>query len=150
MDRQSALTYLTDEYSAFATEAKLVDPALTSAYNTAIDQSLRLLSVQESDLATADVDQPNVVKYYALLDYFALDRFFKTFSLRFDVGVGNGALNAKRSQTADQTKLLLEMAENKLANLGIVIGSATAAYQMGRVNLDFLEPSLYPDDQMLF
>ena len=140
MDRDGATAYLTQQYRELAVEAKFSDEQTTAAYSNAIDMSLRYLNVQESDLATADVVQADTLKYIALLDYFALDRFSTLLSIRYDVSLP-GPVSAKRSQEFSQVEVLLQRAENKLATLGIVIGSSGQAFQMGRINLDFLEPS---------
>jgi hypothetical protein len=140
MNRTAATTYLTEEYRELATNAKFTTQQTTDAYNIAIDMSLRYLSFEESALSTADVAQADVLKYYALLDYFALKRFLKLLSILFDVTLP-GPLQALRSQAFKNVGILLERAESELANKGIVIGGNDSGYQLGRMTLDFLEPS---------
>ena len=137
MNRSTALTYLQSEYLELATEAKFTDVQIIGAYNNAIDMSMRYLGVAETDLQTTDVSQTSVLVYIALMNYFALLRIQRIFSLRFDVIVA-GAINAKRSQLFAQMKELLADAEQQCANLGVPIGSG--AFSLGRVELDYLEP----------
>jgi hypothetical protein len=140
MDRTAATNYLEQMYRELATDAKFTTDQTTAAYDNAIDMSLRKLNFAESDLATADVVQSDVQKYYALLDYYMLERFNTLLSVRFDVSFP-GPVSAKRSQAFNQVSVLLARAENKLATLGIVIGASGESAQFGFINLDFLEPS---------
>jgi hypothetical protein len=140
VDRTAATSYLTQQFRELTTDAKFDTSQTTAAYDNAIDMSLRYLGVAESDLATADVAQSDVLKYLALLDYHALERFNTLLSVRFDVSFP-GPVSAKRSQEFSQVGALLNRAENKLASLGIAIGANGNAMQAGYFNLDFLEPS---------
>jgi hypothetical protein len=139
MNRTAASLYLTNEYAELATDAKFTSDQLTTAYDTAIDMSLRWLDVAETDLAAADVAQANVLKYLALLNYFALKRFQRLLSIRTDVKIANRALDVSRSQAFSAVSKLLEQAEEELEGLGISIKNS---FEMGRVTLDFQEPSL--------
>jgi hypothetical protein len=140
VDRTAATTYLTQQFRELATDAKFTTQQTSDAYDNAIDMSLRYLGTAESDLSTADIVQSAVLKYLALLDYFALERFSTLLSIRFDVSFP-GPVSAKRSQEFSQVGALLNRAENKLASLGIDIGANGQAMQAGYFNLDFLEPS---------
>jgi hypothetical protein len=140
VDRTAATNYLTQQYRELATDAKFTTQQTTDAYDNAIDMSLRYLGVAESDLATADVQQSDTLKYLALLDYHALERFNTLLSIRFDVSFP-GPVSAKRSQEFQQVGALLNRAENKLSSLGINIGANGQGMQSGFFNLDFLEPS---------
>jgi hypothetical protein len=140
MDRTAATAYLVQQFRELATDAKFTTDNTTAAYSNAIDMSLRWLGTDETDLATADVEQADMLKYLALLDYFALERFNTLLSIRFDVSFP-GPVSAKRSQEFSQVSTLLARAENKLASLGIVIGASGEAAQFGFINFDFLEPS---------
>lgn len=140
MDRASALAYLTSQYAELATYAKFTSGQVTAAYNVALDMSLRYLDYAEADLASADVTQANTLKYLALLEYFALDRFSKLLSIQFDVTLP-GPVQAARSQAFKNVMTLKAQAEMKLSQLGIDIGGNGQTMQMGRLNLDFLEPS---------
>lgn len=141
MDRTAATTYLTEEFRELASESKFTSQQTTDAYNVAIDNSLRYLSFAEVDLATADVAQADVRKYLALLEYYALKRFLRLLSLRYDVKAGNGAIEAMRSQPYRQVKELLDDAEATCQTLGLNIGAPVPAVQPFRLQLDFLEPS---------
>ncbi len=87
MDRNAANTYLVEEYADLATETAWTSGTITAAYNVVLDQSLRQLGYQETDLPTANVDQTNVIAYMALMDYYALTRYAKFFATRMDVSV---------------------------------------------------------------
>lgn len=139
MDRTAASAYLTQEYRELATDAKLTDQQITDAYNAAIDMSLRQLGTQETDLATASVDQINIIKYLALLNYYALKRFARMLAIKYDVAVGSGAVDAKRSQAFNHVSALLQDAEEQLLKLGIDVGGGPS-FQLGSINLDYNEP----------
>lgn len=140
MNRTSAIVYLTEKYRELSAEAKFTTQQITDAYNGSIDMSLRQLGYEESALATADVAQSDVLKYIACLNYYALDRFVTLFALRFDVKAGSGAIDAQRSQISNHVVALRNLAAKELAQYGIIVGGANS-FQMGRLTLDFLEPS---------
>jgi hypothetical protein len=140
VDRATALNYLTNEYAELATDSALSGTPLTTAYNTAIDMSLRQLGYQETDLATTDVPQTQIIGYLALLNYYALKRFARILALRVNVGVA-GQLSASRSQAAAQVKALLDDAEKEVVALGFAVGENAVAFSLGRMGLDFLEPN---------
>jgi len=140
VDRTAASNYLQEEYRELADEADFTTDQTTSAYSVAMDMSLRQLGYAETALSSADVPQADVLKYIALLNYYALNRFAKLLSIRVDTAAGNGAINTKDSQAFAQVKQLMGMAAQECASLGIDVGGV-GAYRMGRINLDFLEPS---------
>lgn len=138
MDRATALTYLTNEFSELATDAEFSNSQTTTAYSTAIDNSLRQLGFFEEDLPTADVVQADVRKYLKLLEYFALKRFARFYSKDFDAKVGSGAVDAKQSQAFAQISALVEEVRSELAVLGVIVGGDNNSFEMGSVNLGFL------------
>ncbi len=140
MDRPTALATLTEEYAELATDSGLSGGSITSAYNFAIDMSLRQLGYQETDLATTNVPQTQIIGYLALLNYYALKRFARILALRVNVGVA-GQLSASRSQAAIQVKALLDDAEKEVVALGFAVGENAVAFSLGRMGLDFLEPN---------
>jgi hypothetical protein len=140
MNRTVAASYLTTEYAELATDAKFSASQTSAAYSTAIDMSLRQLGFEESALATADVAQADTLKYIACLNYYALSRFARLLAIRFDVKAGSGAIDAARSQAFDRVNMLKAEAAQELTQYGINVGSVESA-QIGRINLDFLEPS---------
>lgn len=140
MDRAAATSVLTEKYRELATDAKFTSQQTTDAYNGAIDMALRLLGTAETDLATTDVQQPNIIKYAALLDFFALDRFATLQSVRFDVQLP-GPVAAKRSQVFDQIQKLLVQTGQKLANMGVDVG-LIPVFESGRFNMDYLDEPL--------
>ncbi len=88
--------------------------------------------------------QSDTLKYLACLNYYALARFAKLLSIRFDVKAGSGAIEAARSQAFNAVKTLMEQAAMELTQYGINVGGVQA-FQMGRLNLDLFEPS--PTDE---
>lgn len=137
MDRTAATTWLTNEFADLATDAGFTSGQITTAYSTATDMALRQLGVAETDLATYDTTQAQVMPYLALLGYYALKRFARLLSVRVAV-VLPGPTSAQRQQAFAQVNILMAQAESDLVKLGVDLGQST--WQMGRVNLDFLEP----------
>jgi hypothetical protein len=140
MNRTAALDILTNEYAELVTSVQFDAGQVTTAYTFAIDMALRQLGVQETDVPTWDVPQAQITGYLALLHYYALKRFSRALSTKFDVQIA-GSLNAMRSQAFKQVQMLMEEAEKECAALGYGVGS-TQSMQFGRVELDFLEPDL--------
>ncbi len=138
MNRTAATAILTTEYAELVTEVKFTTQQTSDAYTFAVDMSLRQLGYTEDVLATTDVPQSQITVYLALLNYYALRRFSRLLSIRFDVQIA-GSLQALRSQAFKQVQQLLEEAEAECANLGYAVGSKSGL-QMGRVPLDYLEP----------
>ncbi|HEX3642873.1 MAG TPA: hypothetical protein VHV10_16430 [Ktedonobacteraceae bacterium] len=141
MDRTAANALLNQQYRELTVDAKFTSQNITDAYSAAIDMSLRQLGYQESDLATADVIQSNVLKYIALLNYYALKRFSTLLSIKFDVKAGSGAVEAARSQAFKMVATLMEQAAEELTQYGIFVGSSQG-FQIGTMTLDFQEPSV--------
>jgi hypothetical protein len=141
MNRADAVTLLTQQYRELVTDAKFTSQNTTDAYSAAIDMSLRQLGYQESDLATADVDQPSVLKYIALLNYYTLKRFSTLYSIKYDAKVASGAADAARSQAFKMVGTLMEQAAEELTQYGIFVGSSQG-FQIGTMTLDFQEPSV--------
>jgi len=139
LDRATALAYLTEEFAELAVNAKFDANATANAYNTAIDNSLRKLGFVETDLLTAVVQQTDIQKFIKLLEYFSLKRFSRLLSLRFDAKVGNGAVEATRSQAFKQVERLVQESVNELAVLGVIVGGSNF-FEMGRIELDLNEP----------
>lgn len=140
MDRTAALDHLTDEYRELAVDAKFSEQQTTDAYNKAIDMSLRWLKVEENDLSSAVVEQVDVLKYLALLNYYALRRFQRILAIKFDVKLP-GPVEAQRSQAFRMVESLLKDAKAELAVQGVDIDGTQNVMQVVRFNLDFLEPS---------
>jgi hypothetical protein len=141
MNRDAALTYLTEEYRELSGDAKFTSDQITTAYGTAIDMSLRQCGFAESALATADVAQADTLKYLACLNYYALARFAKLLSIRFDVAAGSGAINAQRSQAFKAVSALKEQAATELLQYGINVGGLQS-FELGHIQLDTNEPGI--------
>lgn len=140
MDRPTALTYLDNEYAELATEAQFNSGQISTAYNTAIDMSLRQLGYTEDVLPTTDVPQNQILGYLSLLNYYALKRFARLLSIRVNVTIG-GQLSAQRSQAFANVNILLTSAEKEAVALGFAVGEDAVAFGLGRMTLDFLEPN---------
>jgi hypothetical protein len=138
--RTDASAYLTEEYRELADEAGFTTDQTNSAYSVATDMALRQLGYEETALSTADVPQADVLKYLALLNYYALNRFLKIFAKERDTAAGSGAINIKDSQMFDQVSKLMGLAAQEVAAYNISVGGAQS-YGMGYINLDFLAPS---------
>jgi hypothetical protein len=141
LDRTSAISLLTQQYRDLSVDAKFTSQQITDAYNASIDMSLRQLGYQEADLATADVGQSSVLKYIACLNYYALKRFSTLLTIRFDVEAGQKAIVAFRSQAFKAVQSLMHQAAEELVQYGIFVGSVQG-FQLGRMTLDFQEPSV--------
>jgi len=141
MNRVDATSLLTQQYRELVTDTKFTSQQTTDAYNAAIDMSLRQLGTQESDLPTTDVQQSSVLKYIALLNYYALKRFSTLLSIKFDVKAGSGAVDAARSQAFKMVATLMEQAAEELTQYGIFVGSSQG-FQIGTMTLDYQEPSV--------
>lgn len=137
MKRATALDYLQNEYQEMATEVSFDSEQALRAYGIVIDQALRLLGYQEDELPTADTRPDESTAYLAALDYFALARFARVFSIRTDAFVSG--LSVSQSQAFGQVTYLKVEAAQRLAGLGF---SPEDEMQMGRLTLDFVEPSL--------
>jgi len=140
VDRTQATTYLTNEYAELVLDARFNDTQTSVAYSAAIDMSLRQLGISETDLPTADVAQADILKYLALLNYYALKRFQRLLSIRVDVKIGQNTLDASRSQAFNAVSQLLDQAHEELLSLGLDIRGT--GFEMGRINLDYNEPGL--------
>lgn len=140
MDRNTALSYLTSEFTELACDAQFSDDQKSAAYTTAIDMALRQLGVAETALPTYDVPQAQVMAYLVLLRYHALRRYASAFSMRVQVSVP-GPASALRQQSFQQVNTLLQQAQQDLIALGVDLGNANS-FQIGRLNLDFEEPSV--------
>lgn len=141
MDRTSAKAWLVEKFRELSVYAEFTSTQIDSAYAWTTDMSLRQLKVAEADLQTADVADADVLKFLALLNYYALDRFATLASPQFDAKVGGGAADAKLSQVFDMVQKLKAQASAELAQYGLIIGGS-ASFETGSYNLDFLEPSM--------
>lgn len=139
MDRSSAIPYLAEAYRDVTTDAGFSSQNVTDAFNGAIDNALRMLGYTEDVLSITDVPQNQIRPYLALLEYYALKRFIRLYSLRFNVSI-TGAVSASRNQTFDALKQLLAEAEADCARLGYPVGGLPY-FELGRLTLDYLEPT---------
>lgn len=138
MNRSEAMDYLTDAHLEIATEAGFDENRTLIAYKTVIDHALRLLDYTEGELSSADTTSAETPAYLAALDYYALSRFARVFAIRTDTSV-SGALSVSQSQAFTQVSQLVEDARQRLVSLGV--DPAGESMQIGRINLDFLEPA---------
>jgi hypothetical protein len=139
MTRDEAVRYLSAEFSSLEALTGTVAADHPDGYQTVIDNSLRGMGVEEADLSAAVVEI-DVEDYLALLDYYALRRFWRILSTRADIEVDGVPI--KRSQYFAQVKELLNDAAQIVASKGLVpdaVGSD--GFEMGYINLDYLEPA---------
>ena len=140
MDRTAAKSWLTEKFRDLSVYAKFTSGQIDSAYGWAMDMALRQLGIAEASLPTADVVQADVLKYLACMNYYALDRFAVLSTPKYDAKVQKGAADASRSQVFYMIQQLKAQAAEELAQYGIFVGSSQG-FQMGRLPLDYLEPS---------
>jgi len=142
--RAAAAAYLRSQFSNLATEIGQTTHDDTSlGYGADIDAALRRLGVAESDLATAEADDADRIEYYALCDYFCLQRMARQLTTRVD----SGALvqEGDRQRVYDNVRALLAEATAVIERMGYgpeTFGQAGAGL-WGAVdfNLDYIEPS---------
>jgi hypothetical protein len=137
MMRSDAYTFLDGEFRELAVEAQWDGLTTTAVYNGAIDNAWRQLGVLEASLQTTVLDDSNIFPVQALLSYYALQRFWRAFSLRVDVNIA-GSISATRSQLTATVKQMLQQAQVEANGYGFYVGGDN--FQMGRVTLDYLEP----------
>lgn len=138
MNRASAFSYLEDQFKELADNADFSQDDISRAYSVVIDQSLRALGTTGSSLGTTDVVDSLVVTYCALLDYYALERYLKAFSMSTQVTISRSLMVA-RQEMFSHVNELHRQAEKKLILLGV---GPVELMQPVRFNLDFLEPDL--------
>ena len=143
MDRGTLAAYITAEYDALLAVAY---PSDDPAFNlegpiylveNAISNALRLLGVPEAQQALPVIADSQVGDIYALCDYYALRALARKLATFADVTIDMPKLQKMRSQIAAQATLLLQDAEAEIAQRGY----GKNAMQIGRLQLDFLEPT---------
>ena len=139
MNRSEAVTYLSETFAAIASDLTVTATDDAAGYKTPIDAALRLIGTAEGDIATADITS-DVTGYLAALDYTALLRFQRMRGIRVDISVGEPAVDKKRSQSFKNLAELLAQAKDAAIAAGVL--NTTNGWTVGRLNLDFLEPSL--------
>lgn len=138
MTRADALNYLMQQYGELASEAQWDSQHAGDSYNGAIDNTWRQFGVVEASLATATVDDSNILPAQALLSFYILRRFLRTFAMRVDVNIA-GSISASRSQLVKQLQSQLQAAQEEATGYGYYVGGDS--FVMGRLSLDYLEPT---------
>lgn len=139
MNRAAALTYLSETFATIASDLSVTATDDAAGYKTPIDAALRLIGTAEGDIATADITS-DVTGYLAALDYTALLRFQRMYATRVDISIGEPAVDKKRSQSFKNLAELLAQAKDAAIAAGVL--DTANGWTVGRLNLDFLEPSL--------
>jgi len=139
MNRSEAVTYLDEQFSTIAGNLGVTAADTAAGYKGPIDAALRLIGTAEGDIATADITS-SVGNYLAALDYTTLLRFQRMYAIRVDVSVGEPAVDKKRSQAFKAIGELLAHAKEAAEVAGVL--DSGNGWTMGRLQLDFLEPSL--------
>lgn len=137
ISRTQAAAYLHSRFSRFATEIEqaATDDSATG-YGPDIDDALRDLDTDESDLATATVEDSSRRSYFTLLEYYAARRMWMQMSANADsrldpmsVNYGN-VLRSLEAIQKDAAKRLDALGLSPMAEgIGLV-----------RLGLDFIEP----------
>ena len=138
MDRATAATHLDYQFSVLAGEigqAESDDSA--TGYGPDIDQALRHLGESEATLSAATVADAFVPSYLALAEYYALRRYGRQLALKADTT--SGTMSKKFGQQAATVAALRTEAAERAAGLGYPVSGA-AAWSIGQINLDYLEP----------
>lgn len=139
MNRSDSVTYLSEQFGTIAAELGVTATDTTAGYKAPIDTALRLIGTAEGDIATADITS-DVTGYLAALDYTALLRFQRMYATRVDISIGEPAVDKKRSQSFKNLAELLAQAKDAAIAAGVL--DTANGWTVGRLNLDFLEPSL--------
>lgn len=139
MNRTEAVTYLGEQFSTIATELGVTATDTAAGYKGPIDAALRLIGTAEGDIAAADVTS-DVPAYLAALDYTTLLRFSRMAAVRVDIEVGEPNVIKKRSQMFKAIGELLKQAKEAAEAAGVI--DTANGWTLGRLQLDFLEPSL--------
>jgi hypothetical protein len=114
--RANATAYLTSTFSAlFATISE-------TSYDWPIDQALRLLGTEESDLATATVEESERLKYFAAADYYAATLICRRLASQGG-SFSTGPHSENNSGMIDAAKEMLDEAKERAKETGLSIGS---------------------------
>jgi hypothetical protein len=138
VNRATALAHLQTEFAAMAAVTGQATDDSAAGYGGALDQALRQLGFAAGDLATADVPDLTTPDYLHLAEYYALARFSRALALSVDVETDVATGKRSRSSLFDKVLKLLDKAGADLVNAGYLVGGG---FEVGRMNLDFLEPS---------
>lgn len=138
MDRAGGLAYIASEYGALASAAGLTATDDAAGFGSALDNALRALGTDESDLEDVDVPQASVAAFLALLDLFALRRLANALAGRVSTTTEAG-LRRERQQAFAQTRQLLADAQARAESLGY--GQTGGGAVVGVMTLDWLEPA---------
>lgn len=137
MDRDAALTYLNEQWPGLQTALGVLATDAAGGWKAAIDGALRSLGTATANLTSATVATTDEAKFVALLDYFGARRLLAEAITKVDVSVADVGLSKRYSQMREGLESLLA---GYLATLSIYGVGPIPQMQMGRMNLDFLEP----------
>lgn len=110
MNRAQLTTYLVNKFGALAADTGTALTDTSDGFGPAIDQSLRVLGVDEEDLATAVVTGKLVIHWQALADYFLLDMFETKLIVRVDTALDERVVSRLESQAAKNLRPKVEAA----------------------------------------
>lgn len=138
MDRAAALTYLNEQWPGLQAALGVLATDAAGGWKAAIDGALRALGTATADLVTATVAVADEAKFVALLDYFGARRLVAEAVTKVDVSVADVGLSKRYSQMREGLESLLAGYQATLSLYGV---GPIQQMQMGRMNLDFLEPA---------
>lgn len=136
LSRTDLLTYLQNSFDVLATETGVATTDTAAGFGSAIDYALRRTGTLHADLATGTIPDDEEDAGYLFASYAALQRYLRALAIQVDITVDGPDISKKRSQTFAHVKILLDTIKDDLA----LLGYGEAAFEMGRINLDFLEP----------
>jgi hypothetical protein len=140
--RTDATEYVAGEHATLLAELSVGSYDDPTGIKGVLDRAFRALGVAQGDLATATVDDADVDKLEAALDYHVLLRLSREaaprVSIKKSMGSSTVTVAKEGQQLPEHIKGLLADAEKRCTNLGVDL--AGASFEWGSFNLDFLEP----------
>lgn len=125
-DRTWAINYLQDRYAAIASKARVNATDTSDGYKSVLDNSLTLLGFSDDELPSAIPSDDKLKDYKAILEYYALDKFYFNFSVQSDTTFTNPGINSKRSGFFKNIEKLKNDAAATVAGLGYDVPSDDA------------------------
>ncbi len=132
MDRATALSYLSNEFSEQLSDTGMVATDTSNGFGPVIDNSLRECGYSRIQWPTADVPDISEGRYVAFLEFYALRRFSKL--LAQNINIGTNGTNVSLKGAFDNVKSLLDAATAHVKLYGF---GGTSGWL--RINLDFIE-----------
>lgn len=143
--RIAAATYVASEHTTLLGELGVDDTDEAGGIKSILDRSFRALGIAESDLRAATVDDSQTRQLEAVLDYYAILRFWRESAVRVQISkrtAAGSAVAKNREQLYDHLTVVLADALSRANALGLSVG--VDEFEIGALNLDILEPAVSP------